>query len=61
MLSSALGKASKIFTNEQVWLNLLKHIKTKSDKKKPQGSIVKGIAFLRGIGDLVTGKKEDEE
>jgi hypothetical protein len=52
LLSSAFGKNSKIFENEAVWLNILKHIKNKSDKKKPesQASLFKGFSFLKGIG-----------
>ena len=62
LLSSALGKSSKIFNNEAVWLSLLKHIQRKSDKRKPDSLIVRGgIAFLKGIGELVKGKKEEAE
>lgn len=52
LLSSAFGKNSKIFENQAVWLNILKHIKNKSDKKKPeaQASLFKGFSFLKGIG-----------
>ena len=63
LLSSSLGKNLKIFTSEAVWMNILKHIKQKSDKKKKPvekttNSLVKGgFAFFKGIGELVVGKK----
>lgn len=45
-------------------MNILKHIKQKSDRKKPQtaGSFLKeGFAFLKGIGNLVKGKDTEKE
>lgn len=68
LLSSSLGRSLKIFTNESVWMNILKYIKQKSDQSKKKSTVEKptsmlkgGFAFFKGIGELVVGKKVEKE